>query len=58
MDAAVLPGGESTVMGKLLNELELMNPLRKLIQDGMPVFGTCAGLILLAEKSSATNPFT
>ena len=50
MDAAVLPGGESTVMGKLLNELELMNPLRKLIQDGMPVFGTCAGLILLAEK--------
>ena len=50
MDAAVLPGGESTVMGKLLNELELMNPLRKLIQGGMPVFCTCAGLILLAEK--------
>lgn len=50
MDAVVLPGGESTVMGKLLNELGLMIPLRKLIQDGMPVFGTCAGLILLSEK--------
>ncbi len=50
MDAVVLPGGESTVMGKLLNELELMQPLRQMIKDGLPVFGTCAGLILLAEK--------
>lgn len=50
MDAIVLPGGESTVMGKLLNELKLMNPIREMIKNGLPAFGTCAGLILLAEK--------
>lgn len=50
MDAIVLPGGESTVMGKLLNELELMDPVRELISSGLPVLGTCAGLILLAKK--------
>lgn len=50
MDAIVLPGGESTVMGKLLNDLELMNPIRDMIHNGLPAFGTCAGLILLAEK--------
>lgn len=48
-DGLVLPGGESTVMGKLLNELELMEPIRKFILDGMPVMATCAGMILLAE---------
>jgi len=48
-DGLILPGGESTVMGKLLHELALFNPLRSLIKDGMPVFGTCAGLILLAN---------
>ena len=50
MDAIVLPGGESTVMGKLLNDLELMDPIRDMIKNGLPAFGTCAGLILLAEK--------
>lgn len=55
MDALVLPGGESTVMGKLLNELELMTPVRELITGGMPVFGTCAGLILLAKKISGDS---
>ena len=50
MDAIVLPGGESTVMGKLLNDLELMDPIRDMIINGLPAFGTCAGLILLAEK--------
>lgn len=49
-DALILPGGESTVMGKLLRELELYEPLRRKILDGMPVFGTCAGLILLAGE--------
>lgn len=49
-DRLILPGGESTVMGKLLHELDLMTPLRALIEDGMPVMGTCAGLILLAER--------
>ena len=52
MDGLILPGGESTVMGKLMNELGLMEPLRRMIADGMPVFGTCAGMILLAEKIS------
>lgn len=49
-DGLILPGGESTVMGKLLNELELIQPIRSMIQNNMPVMGTCAGLILLAEK--------
>lgn len=49
-DALILPGGESTVMGKLLVELELFEPLRERIVSGMPVFGTCAGMILLAKE--------
>lgn len=50
MDALVLPGGESTVQGKLLHELDLFAPLRAKILAGLPVFATCAGLILLAER--------
>ncbi len=49
MDGLVLPGGESTVMGKLLRELGLLLPLRERIESGLPVLATCAGLILLAE---------
>ena len=49
-DGLILPGGESTVQGKLLKELDMFEKLQKQIQDGMPVFATCAGLILLAEK--------
>ena len=52
IDGLVLPGGESTVMGKLLRELDLMDDVRKMILDGLPVFGTCAGLILLAKSIS------
>ncbi|MHB8963326.1 MAG: pyridoxal 5'-phosphate synthase glutaminase subunit PdxT [Saccharofermentanales bacterium] len=51
-DGLILPGGESTVMGKLLKELGLFEPLDFLIKKGLPVFGTCAGLILLAQKTS------
>lgn len=51
-DGLVLPGGESTVIGKLLRELELFEPLAEKIRNGLPVLGTCAGLILLAEKLS------
>lgn len=51
-DGLVLPGGESTVQGKLLHDLGLFEPLLKRIQEGLPVFGTCAGLILLAQKLS------
>jgi pyridoxal 5'-phosphate synthase pdxT subunit len=46
----VLPGGESTTMGKLMDRFSLMEPIRKLIREGMPVFGTCAGMILLARE--------
>lgn len=49
-DALVLPGGESTVMGKLLRELDMLNILREKIKKGIPVFGTCAGLLLLAHN--------
>ncbi len=49
-DALVLPGGESTVQGKLLRDLGLFAPLKARIEAGLPVFATCAGLILLAEK--------
>ncbi|MBR4616401.1 MAG: pyridoxal 5'-phosphate synthase glutaminase subunit PdxT [Kiritimatiellae bacterium] len=50
MDLLALPGGESTVQGKLLNELGLFAPLKERIDSGLPVFAVCAGLILLAEK--------
>lgn len=50
MDGLIIPGGESTVQGKLLRELEMMAPLRVMISSGLPVFGTCAGLILLAKE--------
>lgn len=64
-DGLILPGGESTVQGKLLHDLGLFEPLRKRIESGLPTLGTCAGLILLAEKLSndghtyfATTPVT
>ncbi len=50
LDGLVLPGGESTTMCKLLLELNMMDNLRNKIQNGLPVFGTCAGLILLSKK--------
>ena len=50
MDMLALPGGESTVQGKLLKDLGLFAPLKERIDGGLPVFATCAGLILLAEK--------
>lgn len=49
IDALVIPGGESTTMGKLLNGFDLMKPIINLANQGMPVFGTCAGLIMLAK---------
>ena len=48
----VLPGGESTVQGKLLRELDMYDALREQIAAGLPVLATCAGMILLAEKLS------
>lgn len=49
-DGLILPGGESTVQGKLLKELDMYGILKEKIEKGMPVLATCAGLILLAEK--------
>ena len=49
IDGLILPGGESTTIGKLLRIFDLFDPLRKSILDGLPIFGTCAGMILLAK---------
>lgn len=50
IDAMIIPGGESTTMGKLLTDLEMLEPLRARISGGMPVYGSCAGLILLCRN--------
>lgn len=50
IDGLIIPGGESTVMHKLLIDTDLFDPVKDLIDDGLPVFGTCAGMILLAES--------
>lgn len=58
-DGLILPGGESTVMRSLLRDLELFEPLLQRIREGLPVLGTCAGLILLADQSGfGTLPAT
>ena len=51
-DGLVLPGGESTVQSRLLKELSMFEPLKKKIEEGLPVLATCAGLILLAQNIS------
>lgn len=56
MDGLILPGGESTVMGKLLTELQMMEPLRQSIRQGLPTFGTCAGMILMAKDIVNPTP--
>jgi len=48
-DGLVLPGGESTTIGKLLRDFRLLEPLRERVREGMPVFGSCAGAIALAR---------
>ena len=55
-DGLIIPGGESTVQGKLLRELGLFAPIKALIEAGLPVFGTCAGLILLAREVEGGVP--
>ena len=49
LSGLILPGGESTTMGKLLRDQQMLLPIREAILSGLPVFGTCAGLILLAK---------
>ena len=53
-DGLILPGGESTVQMRLLRELGLLEPVRQSIREGLPVFGTCAGMILLSEGHLGT----
>ena len=55
-DGLVLPGGESTVMNKLLHDLGLYAPLKAKIEAGLPVLGTCAGMILLAKNVEGGLP--
>ncbi len=55
VDGLVIPGGESTTVGMLLERFELMEPLRQRIDAGMPVFGTCTGLILLAREIEGSH---
>jgi len=50
VDGLIVPGGESTTVGMLLERFELMEPLRRRVADGMPLFGTCTGLILMAKE--------
>ncbi len=56
LEGIVLPGGESTTIGKLLVDHGLLDPLRRHIQDGLPAFGTCAGMILLAREATGGEP--
>lgn len=50
IDGIILPGGESTTIGKLLRDFNILEPLKNKIKNGFPVFGTCSGMILLAKK--------
>jgi 5'-phosphate synthase pdxT subunit len=50
LDGIVIPGGESTTIGKLLVTFELLEPLRKALEAGLPAYGSCAGMILLADR--------
>ena len=55
-DALVIPGGESTTMFKLARTFDLFEPIRQRIKEGMPVFGTCAGMIMLADRIEDGTP--
>ncbi|MFF1614756.1 pyridoxal 5'-phosphate synthase glutaminase subunit PdxT [Amycolatopsis sp. NPDC058278] len=56
VDGLVLPGGESTTMSRLLESFELLEPLRARIAEGLPAFGSCAGMILLARQTLDGRP--
>lgn len=55
IDALIIPGGESTTIGKLADRYGLLEPLRTVIRDGLPTLGTCAGLIFLATGTTGPN---
>jgi pyridoxal 5'-phosphate synthase pdxT subunit len=55
-DGLVIPGGESTTMFKLARTFDLFEPIRQRIKEGLPVFGTCAGMIMLADRVEDGTP--
>ena len=56
LDGLVIPGGESTTMDKLVRAFDLFEPLRELIAGGLPVYGSCAGMIMLADRIAEPRP--
>ncbi|WP_457255199.1 pyridoxal 5'-phosphate synthase glutaminase subunit PdxT [Pedococcus sp. P5_B7] len=56
VDALIIPGGESTTMDKLVRAFELRDPLRERIRAGMPAYGSCAGMIMLADRIADARP--
>lgn len=56
IEGLILPGGESTAQGKLLHDFELLEPIIHMINQGLPVWGTCAGMILLAKEIAGGEP--
>ena len=56
VDGLIIPGGESTTMWKLTVIFELLDPLRKRLGSGLPVFGSCAGMIMLADRIAGARP--
>src|SRR3954452_25312433 len=56
VDGIVIPGGESTTMAKLARIFDLLEPLRQAAKDGLPMFGTCAGMIMLADRIEGGVP--
>ncbi|MCW5880865.1 MAG: pyridoxal 5'-phosphate synthase glutaminase subunit PdxT [Anaerolineae bacterium] len=56
LDGLIIPGGESTTIGKLMVQYELLAPIRALAQAGTPVWGTCAGMIVLAKDIGPSEP--
>ena len=57
LDGLIIPGGESTAIGRLMGEYGLREPLERLAREGFPLFGTCAGLVLLAQKVNGLSQF-
>jgi pyridoxal 5'-phosphate synthase pdxT subunit len=56
VDGLVIPGGESTTIGKMLERFGLLEPLRDRVRSGLPTFGTCAGMILLSDELDQDRP--
>jgi len=55
LDGLIIPGGESTSIGKLMRDYDLINEVKSLAREGLPIFGTCAGMILLASEISDSD---